>query len=385
MNPPLWILSSASFSVGTGMRLMDPLLPMLAREFGVGLGAVAPLIGGFALAYGLGQLGLTPLGDRLGKLRVSAITLGLYALTLLACTLAGDLFTLFALRVGAGLVAAAVIPLIMAHIGDSVPYDRRQATLGRFLTGMVMAQLLAGPISGVVADHLGWRASFLGFGLLTAAVTVMFAVRLGPAMWTRPAAVARGGGMAGFRTLLGQRRGRLLLVAAAGDGTLLFGGAIPFIASFLIEDFRFSAGEAGIVAASFGLGALVYTRSAPWLVKRLGEGRLVLAGGAGLCAGLSAIAAAPGSWVVAPATASLGFTFFLLHGVLQARATEALPEARGTAMAIFSMAIFLGQAIGAVVFGALIVEAGFRAAFLASAVGVLGLALWIRLRVIPAA
>jgi predicted MFS family arabinose efflux permease len=385
VNPPLWVLASASFSVGAGMRLIDPLLPMLAREFGVGLGAVAPLIGGFALAYGLGQLGLTPLGDRLGKLRVAAATLGLYALTLLACTLAGDLATLLALRVAAGLVAAAVIPLIMAHIGDSVPYDRRQATLGRFLTGMVMAQLLAGPISGVVADHLGWRASFLGFGLMAAAVTALFMARLGPAMLRAPAGAARGGGLAGFRRLLAERRGRRLLLAAAGDGMLLFGGAIPFIASFLIEDFRLSAGEAGLVAASFGLGSLVYTRSAPWLVRRLGEGGLVLCGGVGLCAGLALIAAAPGWWTVAPATATLGFTFFLLHGVLQARATEALPEARGTAMAVFSMSIFLGQAVGAVIFGTLIVEAGFRPAFLLSAAGVLLLAVWIRLRVIPAA
>ena len=37
------------------------------------------------------------------------------------------------------LLAGAVIPLALAWIGDAVPYAERQATIGRFLTGRVMA------------------------------------------------------------------------------------------------------------------------------------------------------------------------------------------------------------------------------------------------------
>jgi predicted MFS family arabinose efflux permease len=366
------------------MRLLDPLLPMLAREFQVGLGAVAPLIGGFALAYGVGQLVFTPLGDRFGKLRVAAATLLLYALATLACAAAGDLATLLGLRIAAGLVAAAAIPLMMAEIGDRVPYAQRQAVLGRFMTGMVMAQILAGPISGVIGDLLGWRASFGGFGLLGLAVAVLFAVRIGTAGWTAPAAPSRGAGLGGVRRLLAAPGTRGLMLAAGVDGALLFGGTFPFIASFLIEEFRLSAGEAGIVAACFGLGSLLYTRIAPWLVRRLGERAMVLAGGLGLAGGFIGIVAAPSWWVIAPLQAGLGFSFMLLHGVLQTRATEALPEARGTAMATFSMAIFLGQAMGAVAFGGLIVAAGFRPAFLIAAAAVLALALVIRRRVLPA-
>jgi predicted MFS family arabinose efflux permease len=383
LNPPIWLLACVAFCVGAGMRLLDPLLPMLAREFDTGLGAVAPLIGGFALAYGLGQLALTPLGDRMGKLRVSCITLGLYALAVLGCAMAAGLGSLLALRVAAGFASAAVIPLIMAQIGDAVLYDRRQAVLGRFLTGMVMAQLLAGPLSGVVGDAFGWRASFLVFGLVTVFVTAIFAWRLGAGLLHPPAATARAGGLAGFRRLLSETRARRLMLAAGADGLLLFGGALPFIASFLIEEFRLSAGEAGLVAASFGLGSLVYTRTAPWLIRTLGERNLVLAGGVGLAIGFLVIVLAPGWWAVAPVQASLGFTFFSLHGVLQARATEALPEARGTAMAGFSMSIFLGQAVGSVIFGTLIVATGFRPAFLLAAAGVLVLAVVIRWRVIP--
>ena len=75
LSPPIWLMGLAAFTVGCGMRVLDPLLPMLAREFGVGLGAVAPLIAGFALAYGLGQLFAGPIGDGFGKLRVAAVAM----------------------------------------------------------------------------------------------------------------------------------------------------------------------------------------------------------------------------------------------------------------------------------------------------------------------
>ena len=381
LSPPIWLMAMAAFTIGCGMRVLDPLLPMMARDFGVGIGAVAPLIGGFALAYGLGQLA-GPLGDALGKLRVAAVAIALYAGTLVGSALVPDLGSLLAVRVLSGLVAAAAIPMLMAHIGDSVPYEQRQAVLGRFLTGMVMAQLLAGPISGVVGEVAGWRASFVVLGLLAAAIAALFALMIGPA-WTRSGGGRQSLGFGGFVKLFGRPQGRRLMLAAAADGMLLFGGAFPFVASFLIEGFALSAAKAGLIAAGFGLGSLVYTRAAPWLVRRLGEAGMVLWGGAGLAAALAAIALAPAWWVVAAAQVLMGLLFFMLHGVLQARATEALPEARGTAVAGFAMALFLGQSVGAIVFGALIAAAGFRPAFLLAAVLVLGMAVAIRRWVIP--
>ncbi len=382
MNPPIWLLACAAFTIGCGMRLLDPLLPMLARDFGVGLGAVAPLIGGFALAYGLGQIPAGPLGDRLGKLRVAAIGLGLYALTLLAGGVAPDLGTLFGVRVLAGLASAAVIPLMMAHIADTVPYESRQGVIGRFLTGMVMAQMLAGPVSGAVGEAFGWRASFLVLGTMATAITTLFVLRAGPALRAPPAA-GGGAGLRGFLKLLERPAPRRLMLAAALDGLLLFGGAFPFVASYLIERFGLSAAGAGLVVAGFGIGSLVYTRAAPWLVRRFGERRLVSAGGIGLALCLLTLAVAPHWSVVAASQAVIGLAFFALHGVLQARATEALPEARGTAVAGFAMSLFLGQSVGAVIFGTLIVTAGYGAAFLLAAAGSLVLGFWIRARVIP--
>lgn len=377
MRPDLTLLpllALAGFASGGGIRLMDPLLPLLAADFGVGVAALAPVVAGFTLAYGAGQLINGPLGDRFGKLRVASLALLLYGLGLAASTLAWDLSSMVALRAATGLVAGAVIPLAMAWIGDAVPYEDRQATIGRFLTGMVMAQLLIGPASGIVAEIAGWRASFLLLAALAFSVGLLLFRRIGPAT---EAGEGRGLGFVQYVILLRAPAGRRLMGAALLDGAALWGGAFPFVGAYLIERFGLSPGRAGLVVAGFGLGAFIYTRLARRLVTRLGERRLMAAGGATLVVALLGTAAAPGWWAVALMQVPLGTGFYMFHGVLQARATEALPEARATAVAAFAMALFLGQSLGALTFGAVLHAAGYGAVFVGAAALTAALAAWV--------
>jgi predicted MFS family arabinose efflux permease len=368
------LLALAGFAAGGGMRLMDPLLPLLAADFGVGVAAIAPVVAGFTLAYGAGQLVTGPLGDRFGKVWVAAVALVLYGVGLAASAVAWDLTSMVVLRTATGLVAGAVIPLAIAWIGDAVPYAERQATIGRFLTGMVMAQLLVGPVSGVMAEIAGWRASFLVLAALALAVGVLMLRRAVP---EPGAATGRGLGLSQYGVLLRAPAGRRLMGAAALDGAVLFGGAFPFIGAFLIERFGLSPGQAGLVVAGFGVGAFVYTRLAKRLVARLGEAGLTGVGGALLAVALAGLAAAPGWWVVALLQVPLGLAFYMFHGVLQARATEALPEARATAVSAFAMALFLGQSAGALAFGAVLHAGGYGAVFALAAVATAGLAAWV--------
>ncbi|MBB3896607.1 MFS transporter [Roseococcus suduntuyensis] len=373
---PLGLMAFGGFAIGAGMRLLDPLLPMIAVGFGTTVAGAAILIAAFALPYGAGQIATGPLGDRLGKVRVASFALIAYGLVSMASALAQGLTDLTIMRALAGLFAGAVIPLMMAHIGDSVPYEDRQAAIGRFLTGMVFAQMLAGPMSGVLGENFGWRASFLAAGGLAVGAGGLMAWKL---LRGAPPPVPSGAGMfSGFGKLLRARAGRKLLMLAGLNGALLFGGAFPFVASFLIERFGLSAAEAGLVMAGFGAGAFLYTRIAKRLVRRFGERGLLGIGGAALMGLLLLISVAWAWWVVLVAQLCIGLAFFMFHGVLQARATEALPEARGTAVSAFAMALFLGQTVGTLVFAGVIAWGDYRVAFALAGVGVGGLAWWAR-------
>jgi MFS transporter, DHA1 family, inner membrane transport protein len=379
---PIGLMAFAGYTTGSGMRMLDPLLPMVAADFNVPVAGATSLVAGFLLPYGLGQIGIGPLGDRYGKLRVACLAVLAYAVLMLAGALAGGLASLTLLRVLAGLAAGAVIPLMIAHLGDVVPYGDRQGVIGRFSTGMVMAQLITGPIAGVLGGLAGWRAVFLLLGVLALLAGVLLVWRLGAAVLRAgPQGSGRGRTLEAYAALLSRPAGRWLLSVSFANGFCLFGGAFPFIGSYLIEQFGLSAALAGMVVAGFGLGSLTYTRLADWLVRRYGERRLMLRGGIGLAMGLAGLALAPSwPWVLG-LQIWLGLAFYMFHGVLQARATEVLPDARGTAMAGFAMSLFLGQSVGSLAFGLGLAAIGYRGAFALAATGVLALAVWARLGV----
>jgi predicted MFS family arabinose efflux permease len=374
--PLLPLLAAGAFVGGSGVRLLDPLLPAVAGEFGVTVGAASALLAAFTLTYGGGQALTGPLGDRFGKLRVIAAALLLYGLALLACAAASGMAALVALRALSGAFAGAVIPLAFAWIGDRVPYVQRQATLSRVLTGMVLAQLLTGPIAGVVGGRFGWRAAFLCLGVLALGTGVAVALRL-RGQPAEPAAAAGGGlGLARYLEIARRPAARRLMAIAFAEGACLMGAAFPFVGAFAIEEFGLTAEAAGLLVAGFGVGAFAYTRAAPALVRRLGERRLVPAGGAVLVAVLAGYAMAPHWAVVAALQGVAGLGFYLYHGVLQTRATEALPEARGTAVAAFALMLFVGQSVGSVLAGALIAAGGYQLAFALAAAAMAAVTLW---------
>ncbi|WP_439578476.1 MFS transporter [Elioraea sp.] len=368
---PLPILILTGFLSGAGIRVADPLLALIAGRFGASVAAAAPVVAGFTLAYGLAQPVLGPLGDRLGKLRLIAGCMALYGAATLASAFAPSLGGLTAARAVAGAFAGGLIPVAIALIGDATTYATRQATLGRFMTGMVLSNLITAPLAGIAGDWVGWRPVFglLGSASLVAAVP----------LWreaARTAPVVHGPGasaLARYAMLLRRASARRLLALVGLEGALAF-GAPPFIGAFLVEGYGLDFTGAGLLLGAAGLGALLYTRIAGWLVRRFGERGLLIGGGAGLVVWLGGIALSPPLAVVAAANFVGGFSVGSFHGVLQARGSEMLPESRSTGMAAFAFCLFVGLALGAGVVGVLLPLVGYRALFGGAAMGMAAVA-----------
>ena len=78
-------------------------------------------------------------------------------------------------------------------------------------------------------------------------------------------------------------------------------------------------------------------------------------------------------WLDGLAMAVAGLSYYMLHNSLQTEATEVAPTARGSAVALFACGFFAGQAVGPLLFGALLHAFGFPAALLACFIGLVGL------------
>ncbi len=76
----------------------------------------------------------------------------------------------------------------------------------------------------------------------------------------------------------------------------------------------------------------------------------------------------------------LGFGYYMLHNTLQTNATQMLPQARGTAMAGFSAALYLGQSVGVAAAAPIVDRAGAVPVFVLAAVLWPALAFWVAWR-----
>jgi predicted MFS family arabinose efflux permease len=374
---PLLLLSAAAFVSAGSMRVIDPVLHLIATDFGATVAEASILIAAFALPYGVMQIAFGPLGDRYGKLPVMCLALVAFGAASALSATAGSLTGLEILRGATGMAAAGIIPLCLAYIGDHTDYAVRQATIAQFLTGIVLAQVLAAPLGGIIGEVFGWRPLFVGTG----AVALLAAALLWRARKTAPERLGAGGRLSlrPYAVVLSRPAGRFIVLAALVDGAVLF-GPTPFMGAFLHEVHDLSYGRVGLVLALIGVSGFAYTRLATRLVAALGERGLVSIGGGVIAACFAALGLVP-SWPWAAGLIGLlGGAFFMLHGTLQARATEAAPEARGTAVALFAMALFLGQSLGALAIGTAIGLGGYAAGFSLAAAGVAALTLVLRVR-----
>jgi predicted MFS family arabinose efflux permease len=181
--------------------------------------------------------------------------------------------------------------------------------------------------------------------------------------------------VADYSVVLSNPWARAMLFAAVAEAALMW-GAFAYVGADLYLRFSLSFTLIGVIVATFGIGGLLYAALVPRLVGRFGQTGLATFGG--LLVGLAylALAFAP-VWWIAPATVvAIGLGFYMLHSTLQTNATQMSPQARGTAVALFSSALYVGQSLG-VAGGALLVDrAGAPAIFIVAALALPMLGLW---------
>lgn len=384
----IMLLAVAGFASQAQVRVTDSLLPQIAAEFHTAVGAAAIVVTAYAVAHGTVQLVIGPFGDRLGKYRTVALTCAIGTVMVALCGLAMSLPQLALARFATGAMAGGwVIPISMAFVGDVTPYEQRQTILGRYLTGQILGQLFGQAMGGVLGDLVGWRNVFFVLSGIFAIATVGLVYELVTNPLTRdrshsPAATASGQASswgarfaADYGAVLSNPFARIVIVAAFIENILVW-GAFAYIGAHLRLRFHLSFTLIGLSVGCFGIGGLIYAGLVKLFVHRLGQVRLATTGGFVLTAGYTLLAAAPAWWLAPLSTAAIGLGFYMLHNTLQTNATQMTPHARGTAVAIFSSAIFIGQTVGVFAGSLAIDRVGAAPLFVASAAALPVLALW---------
>jgi MFS transporter, YNFM family, putative membrane transport protein len=372
------LLAVAGFAAQAQVRVTDSLLPQIAADFQTTVGAAAMVVTAYAVAHGSIQLVIGPIGDRLGKYRTVATMCAIGTVLVALCGMAVSLRQLALARLATGAAAGWIIPISMAYVGDVIPYERRQSILGRYLTGQILGQLSGQAMGGVLGDLMGWRNVFFVLSAVFAVATTGLLLELFTNPLTRepshPNETTRGF-VADYVAVLTTPFARLVIITAFIENIFVW-GAFAYIGAYLRQRFNLSFTLIGLSVGCFGIGGLIYAGLVKLFVSRLGQVRLATAGGFVIAAGYVSLAATSVWWLAPVATIFIGLGFYMLHNTLQTNATQMTPQARGTAVAIFSSAIFIGQTSG-VFAGSLVIDRlGAVPLFIGSAIALPILAVW---------
>jgi MFS transporter, YNFM family, putative membrane transport protein len=373
------LLAVASFASQSMVRVSDSLLPQISADMGVSVGAASIVVTAYALAHGSVQLVIGPVGDRFGKYACIIAACAAASVLVLLCGLATSLPMLVVARLACGLAAGWIIPLAFAFLGDVIPYERRQQVLGTFLSGQILGQLFGQAAGGVLGDLFGWRRVFFFLAALFALATIALIIEFlrNPITHAGHATATRSRGfIVDNLAVLRSPWARTIIAMGFIESLFMYGG-FAYVGADLHLRFGLNFAVVGLFVGTFAIGGLIYSLSVRRLVERLGQIGLATGGGVILAMAYAAVAFAPHTYVAPLAITAIGLGFYMLHNTLQTNATQMTPEARATAVGIFSAALYFGQTLGVAINAPIFDRFSAVPIFVMSGAGLLVLGLWL--------
>jgi len=347
----LLALALGGFTIGTTEFATMGLLPLVAGDLGVSIPAAGHVITAYALGVVVGAPLLTTLAARVDRRVLLLWLMVAFAAANVVTAFAPSLGWLVVARFVAGLPHGAffgVGAVLGAHVAGP---GRRGRAVAMMMAGLTVANIVGVPLSTVLGQQLGWRAAFVGVGVL-GVITVVALLR-----WTPALAVAA---HASVRSELGALRNRRLWVAFVG-GAVGFGGMFAvysYVSPLLTEVTGLAITTVPIVLALFGVGMTIGTLLGGRLADR-SVLRTVYLGFASTIAVLVVIALTGGNILLAvTAIIALGVSSQILGLSLQTRLMDLSPAAPSLGAALCHSALNLGNATGAWL-GGLVIAAGY--------------------------
>ncbi|OZI18715.1 MFS transporter [Bordetella genomosp. 9] len=377
----LLLAVAAGLSVAS-LYYVQPMLGVLAPAIGASDRSVGFLPTLTQLGYAAGILFLAPLGDRYDRKKIILVKAVILSLALLSSGVAPSIAALLAASFIIGLSATMAQDIVPAAAHLAQPAQRGK-TVGTVMTGLLLGILMSRVISGIVAEHFGWRAMFY-----VAAAAVLL---LGLTLWRGLPAFAPTTRLpyAALLRSVGElwRKHPTLRLATLSQGllSLAFSAFWSTLAIMLHgEPFNMGPGVAGAFGIAGAVGALaaplagrMADRRGPAMVSRVGAGLTTLSFAA--MAVMPMLPPTGALWLLGASTVGfdLGIQIALIsHQTIVYGIDHA---ARSRLNAVLMVGVFVGMALGGALASMALANFGWTGVtFVATAAALLALVLRLR-------
>ncbi len=343
-QPLLFVLTLATGLAIANIYYNQPMLLLMVQSLGERATAYVPMA--TQIGYAIGLFFIVPFGDIANRKPLIIGQFLLLAMALLLTGVAPSAGFLVAASVLLGLAASVAQQLVPLAAHLSAP-EKRGATVGTVMSGLLIGILLSRTLAGLIAAHWGWRAVFLSAApvmLLTALTLALILPQLHNAERLP------------YRSLIASMfdlwRDLPELRRAALTQASLFGAFSAFwtVLALRLAESPFHIGAAG--AGLFGIIGAVGVFVAPLagrIADRHGPYRVIAAGSAVSLIGWLLL----GAWgTLAGMVAGVILLDFAVQSTLishQHIIFALRPEARARINTLFMTTMFLGAALGSAV------------------------------------
>jgi MFS transporter, AAHS family, 4-hydroxybenzoate transporter len=265
---------------GYDMFIVAFLVPLISADLDltpIGMGQIfaAGLAGSM-----LGGMVLGPVADRYGRRPVLTLSLAAAGAATILCSTATTFGALAVYRLIAGFALGGVLTAVIPLMAEHFPHEKRNSAVTMMFVGFPSGAVVGGALTSMLIHH-GWRALFVGAGIVTL-VLVPLAFLLTESLGNSRSDTATHGGVrariSSIRALVAE--GRLLATVFMDLGVFLM-----LLVAYLLNSWTpliavksgMSPASAALCGVFLNLGGIVGALASTFVIRKYGLFRPVAA------------------------------------------------------------------------------------------------------------
>lgn len=333
-----------SFMVFANVYVTQPLLPMIAQEFGINELQAASSFTITTLTLGIALLFYGPLSDALGRKSIMVCALLGVTLTTAVLGFVQDYDWLLVLRGLQGFFLAGLPAIAVAYLGDEYTPHALSVSVGLYISGNTLGGIGGRLIGGFIGEWQGAAAAFQTMAIVSLFCFILFVYLLPKSEHFQPKPFQLSSLLGNVRLHLGNRV-LLLCYLIGGFNFFIFINQYSYV-TFLLEDEPYSLSAkyvsllfltylSGTVGSAFS-GKLAAYLPQPRIMS---FGTVILMSGSLMTLEGSLVSIICGLFVNC-------FGFFLCHSTASSYVSKNAERAKASASSLYLVFYYLGASCG---------------------------------------
>jgi MFS transporter, DHA1 family, inner membrane transport protein len=366
----IFTLALANFGVGTGGLIIAGVLPQIAASLVVSLPQAGALLGYSSIAYALGA---PLLGAALWRIDRKQVLLGgLWLMTVASVVgaLSTDYTVVLISRVVFAAASAVVTPTTLSVVAFLTTPETRGKAISKVFGGFALSNVIGLPLGVMIAAVSDWHLALWYAAIVSAAAALMVGKYLPRNIQVPPSNFAMLGAF-----MLDWRKMAVVSIVVLQMAAVFT--VYTYLTAWLTETLGLSRQSVTLMLLWFGLFGTIGVFSSGELMQRFNNHRLMVVLLIALAAIHSSFSWIPASIPLVMLTLALwGLFGFAFQPAQQTRVIQVAGTSANAGITLHASGVYVGQAFGAFVGGAMLAGGGMSSlGWAAAAVALLALGL----------